>query len=65
MTTREYFQAVLDAHISEEMDEASRILIGKLDASDDAITAMLGAEREAELIALLDELADFIRKDLH
>ena len=31
MTTREYFQAVLDAHISAEMDEASRILIGKLD----------------------------------
>ena len=34
MTTREYFQAVLDAHISEEMDEASRILIGKLDAKN-------------------------------
>ena len=32
MTTREYFQAVLDAHISADMDEASRILIDKLDA---------------------------------
>ena len=31
MTTREYFQAVLDAHISDTMDEASRILIQKLD----------------------------------
>lgn len=31
MTTREYFQAVLDAHISDSMDEASRILIQKLD----------------------------------
>lgn len=31
MTTREYFQTVLDAHISDTMDEASRILIQKLD----------------------------------
>ena len=31
MTTREYFQAVLDAHISDAMDEASRQLIEKLD----------------------------------
>jgi CRP-like cAMP-binding protein len=31
MTTREYFQTVLDAHISDEMDEASRQLIQKLD----------------------------------
>lgn len=36
----------------------------KLDAADDAITAMLGAEREAELITLLEQLADYIRKDL-
>ena len=32
MTTREYFQTVLDAHISDSMDEASRQLIEKLDA---------------------------------
>lgn len=31
MTTREYFQNVLDAHISNEMDEASKILIQKMD----------------------------------
>ena len=31
MTTREYFQAVLDAHISDSMDKASRQLIQKLD----------------------------------
>ena len=36
----------------------------KLDAADDAITAMLGAERDAELITLLEQLADYIRKDL-
>lgn len=31
MTTREYFQTVLDAHISDEMDAASVQLINKLD----------------------------------
>lgn len=31
MTTRDYFQAVLDAHISDSMDEASRQFIQKLD----------------------------------
>ena len=31
MTTREYFQTVLDAHISDDMDAASRTLIQKLD----------------------------------
>ena len=36
----------------------------KLDAADDAITAMLGAEREAELITLLEQLTDYIRKEL-
>jgi len=32
MTTREYFQAVLDAHLSDEMDAASVALLQKLDA---------------------------------
>ena len=31
MTTREYFQAVLDAHLSDEMDAASTALLKKLD----------------------------------
>ena len=35
MTTREYFQAVLDAHLSEDMDNASRELIAKLDARNE------------------------------
>ena len=34
MTTREYFTAVLNAHISDEMDAASRTLIEKLDAKN-------------------------------
>ena len=35
MTTREYFQTVLDAHISEDMDKASVELISKLDARNE------------------------------
>lgn len=35
MTTREYFQTVLDAHISDEMDKASAELIAKLDARNE------------------------------
>ena len=35
MTTREYFQAVLDAHISDDMDAASRQLIQKLDEKNE------------------------------
>ena len=52
-------------YLTERGRDAAERLIGKLEASDDAITAMLGEEKETELIALLDELADFIRKDLH
>lgn len=51
-------------YLTEKGESTAQTLIGKLDASDDAITAMLGAEKEAELIALLDELAEYIRKDL-
>ena len=36
----------------------------KLDAADDAITARIGAEKEEELMALLDELTEYIRRDL-
>lgn len=35
MTTREYFQTVLDAHISDDMDKASAELIAKLDARNE------------------------------
>lgn len=31
MTIREYYQTVLDAHISEDMDKASSTLLSKLD----------------------------------
>lgn len=35
MTTREYFQSVLDAHISEELDTASADFIKKLDEKNE------------------------------
>ena len=34
MTSREYFNAVLNAHISEEMDETSAEFIARLDAKN-------------------------------
>lgn len=51
-------------YLTEKGESVAEKLFAKLDASDDAITAMIGAEKEAELIALLDDLAEFIRKDL-
>lgn len=50
MTTREYFQAVLDAHISDEMDEASRILIGKLDKKNLQRKSMLTKDQKEAAI---------------
>lgn len=35
MTIREFYQTVLDAHISEDMDKASAELIAKLDARNE------------------------------
>lgn len=50
--------------LTEKGQSVATKLFKKLDASDDAITAMIGADREAELIALLEQMADYIRKDL-
>lgn len=51
--------------LTEKGDDVGKKLREKLDASDDAITAVIGAEKEAELIAFLENIADYIRKDLH
>ena len=51
-------------YLTEKGVQVAENLRQKLDASDDAITALIGAEKEAELIAFLDKLADYIRKDL-
>ena len=61
MTTREYFQAVLDAHISADMDEASRILIDKLDARNAKRKTTETKEQKAakeRVQAVLDFLCD-------
>lgn len=51
-------------YLTEKGEEIAAKLYGKLDAADDAITALLGAEKEAELIALLERVTDYIRKEL-
>ena len=47
-------------YLTEKGDAIARRVFDRLDASDDAITAMIGAENEEALIALLENLADFI-----
>ena len=50
MTTREYFQTVLDAHLSEDMDAASLQLIHKLDEKNaKRKTTMTKEQKEAAL----------------
>lgn len=51
-------------YLTEKGRVVAEKLFAKLDASDDAITAEIGSEKEAELIACLDRLADYIRKGL-
>lgn len=50
--------------LTEKGAAIARRVFDRLDASDNAITAMIGAEKEAELIAILNDLAEFVRKDL-
>lgn len=54
----------LRLYLTEKGKETAGKLHEKLDASDDAITALIGAEKEAELIVLLEKAADYIRRDL-
>lgn len=51
-------------YLTEKGSAVAEKLFARLDAADDAITAMIGAEQEAELIEFLEKLADYIRKDL-
>ena len=51
-------------YLTEAGEDAACRLRKKLDESDDAITAFIGAEQEQELMELLHRLTDFIRKDL-
>ncbi len=51
-------------YLTEKGTEVAERLFEKLAAADDAITEKIGTKKEAELIAFLDELTEFIRRDL-
>ena len=61
MTIREYYQTVLDAHISDEMDTASTALLAKLNErnekrkSADSKEKRETAERRATVLKYLQE----------
>lgn len=51
--------------LTEHGEEIAGRLRKRLQHSDDEITEFIGAEREAELMQLLHELTDYIRKELN
>lgn len=60
MTTREYFTAVLNAHISDEMDAASKTLIEKLDAKN-AKRASSESKEKKETAARRNAVLEFLQ----
>ena len=50
--------------LTEKGNQVAERLHEKLDASDNAITAVIGPEKEAEIIAVLEQIAEYIRKEL-
>ena len=48
-------------YLTEKGEETAVQLYEKLNVSDETITALIGAEKEAELIALLEDVAAHIR----
>ena len=51
-------------YLTEKGTVVATEIFEKLGAADDAITRRIGAEKEAELIAILDELTEFIGREL-
>lgn len=51
-------------YLTEKGESVASRLREKLDDADSAITAFLGEVREAELIEVLENLADFVRREL-
>lgn len=51
-------------YLTEKGEETAGRIRKRLDDSDHTITEYLGAEKEAELIELLDKLEEFVRKEL-
>lgn len=51
-------------YLTEKGESVASRLREKLDDADSAITAFLGETREAELIEVLESLADFVQREL-
>lgn len=51
-------------YLTERGESVASRLREKLDDADSAITAFLGETREAELIEVLESLADFVQREL-
>jgi len=51
-------------YLTDKGTEIATRVFERLDTSDDALTKRIGAEKEAELIALFDELSEYIRREL-
>lgn len=51
-------------YLTEKGTAVALRLHEKLGEADDAITALIGAQREEELMDLLEQLTDFIRREL-
>ena len=70
MTTREYFTAVLNAHLSDEMDAASKTLLQKLDeknakraSADSKEKKETAARRQAVLVFLQAHKGEVFTRD--
>ena len=62
--TDESDQRYTKLFLTEKAHEKAALLREQLGQSDDKITAVIGAQKEQELIALLDSLYTVIREDL-
>lgn len=51
-------------YLTEKSMATAEALHRHLENSDRRITALIGAEKEAEMIALLDQVAEYIRREL-
>lgn len=59
MTIREYYQSVLDANISDEMNKATQTLIEKLDARNEKRKSVDSKEKQA-VRARYEVVANFL-----
>lgn len=51
-------------YLTDKSVAIAETLHQQLAEADQSITSLIGAEKEAELIALLEQVADYIRKDM-